>query len=106
MNYQYLKDLQAGSPAAIARLVVHLPNILRLHWRLLWDRRVGLAPKLLLAVGVLYFLLPLDLIPEFPLGPVGWLDDLVVIGLASSAFLRLCPPRVVQEHVELIDQGG
>lgn len=106
MNYRYLKDLQAGNPVALLRLALHLPSILRLHWRLVRDRRVGLAPKLVLLTGVLYFLLPLDLIPEFPLGPLGWLDDLIAIGLASSIFMRLCPARVVQEHVELIDKGG
>ena len=106
MNYRYIRDLHAGDPRALLRLAVHLPNLGRLYWRLFSDRRVGLAPKAILVAGLVYFICPLDLIPDFPLIGLGWLDDLVVMALAASAFIRLCPPRIVEEHVKLIDEGG
>ena len=106
MNYRYIRDLHTGQPAALARLIVQLPNLVRLYWRLMRDPRVSLVPKVVLVAGILYFLLPFDLLPDFPLIGLGWLDDLVIVALALSAFVRLCPARVVQEHVQLIDEGG
>ena len=95
-----------SNPLAMGRLLLHIPNFIKLYWRLFTDKRVHLLAKAVLVVGILYFIVPLDLIPDFPLPVVGWLDDAVVLVLAAKAFIRLCPRRVVQEHVELIDQGG
>ncbi|MBE7557983.1 DUF1232 domain-containing protein [bacterium] len=41
------------------------------------------AQALILAVGVLYLLVPVDVLPEAALGPLGYLDDLVLLLLAS-----------------------
>ena len=106
MNMRYVRDLAARDPWAVARFLSHLPNLVRLHWRLFCDRRVSLPTKALLVAGVVYFIMPLDLIPDFPLLGLGWLDDIVVLTLTAQAFMRLCSPRVVQEHVRLIDEGG
>jgi len=86
--------------------LMHAPHFIRLFWRLLQDKRVGLAPKLVLVVGLIYFVAPLDLIPDFPLVGLGWTDDIIVLYLAAKAFVRLCPRQVVAEHVALIDQGA
>jgi hypothetical protein len=37
---------------------------------------------------------------------LGYLDNLLVLYLTAKLFIRLCPPNVVQEHVQLIDQGA
>ena len=95
-----------SNPVAMARLLLHIPNFIKLYWRLFMDRRVSWLPKTVLVAGMLYFVVPMDMIPDFPLVPVGWLDDTVVLVLALKAFMKLCPPRVVQEHVQLIDEGG
>lgn len=90
--------------AAFFRLIIHLPSFLKLFFRLARDSRVSAAPKLLL-IGILaYVLLPTDLLPDILLG-TGQLDDLVVILAGAKLFLRLCPPEVVQEHVEAIAAG-
>ncbi len=96
----------SNNPLAMARLLLHVPNFIKLYWRLFQDRRVSWLAKAALVAGMLYFVVPMDLIPDFPLVPVGWLDDTVVLVLALKAFIKLCPPRVVQEHVQLIDEGG
>ena len=106
MNMRYVRDLAARDPWAVARFLAHLPNLVRLHWRLLCDRRVSVWAKALLVAGVAYFVMPVDLLPDFPLVGLGWLDDIVVLTIAGQTFMRLCPPRVVQEHVRLIDEGG
>ena len=90
------------------RFLLHLPSFIRLYWRLLRDPRVGLLAKSIMILGIAYVVMPLDLLPIYlvPLAGLGLLDDIVVIYLASRAFIRLCPRSVVEEHVYLIDQGG
>lgn len=94
-----------SSPGGKLRLLAHAPHLVRLYWRLLTDRRVSLLPKAVLLLGVAYFVVPLDLIPDFPLLGLNQLDDLAVIVLAARAFIALCPRSVVEEHVRLIDEG-
>ena len=86
--------------------LIHAPNFIRLFWRLFRDKRVSFLPRTVIALGLAYFAIPLDLVPEFPLVVVGYIDDIIVMVLALKAFIRLCPRNVVEEHVQLIDQGG
>ena len=72
--------------------------LLRLVWRLFWDRRVPLAAKSLPVLAVVYVLSPLDLIPDI-VPAVGRLDDLLVAALLLLAFIILSPRRVVIELV-------
>jgi uncharacterized membrane protein YkvA (DUF1232 family) len=86
----------------IFRLIWHLPNFVKLYWRLFHDRRVPMRAKALLVAAVLYVLDPFDLLPEFLFPFFGALDDFAVITLAARWFISLCPPDVVQEHVRTI----
>jgi uncharacterized membrane protein YkvA (DUF1232 family) len=86
-------------------MLLHLPNFIRLYWRLFTDRRVSWLPKAVLIAGIAYFVVPLDLIPDFPAIGLGQLDDAAVLIGALQLFVRLAPRRVVEEHVQLIDQG-
>lgn len=95
--------LQLGTRAL--RFLRHLPQFVRLYWRLLWDRRVSIWPKALLVLSVLYVLSPVDLIPDV-LPFIGEVDDLVVIIAVCRLFMYLCPREVVQEHVRRIDVGS
>jgi len=80
----------------------HLPQFVRLYWRLMRDPRVSVWPKALLVMGVLYVLSPLDLIPDFIFG-LGEVDDLIVLIALCRLFVYLCPPEVVREHVRRLD---
>lgn len=86
----------------LLRLALHLPNFVKLYWRLFTDDRVPFRAKAILIAAALYVLSPIDLIP-FLLNPLfGSLDDLGVIILAARWFLSLCPPDVVEERVREI----
>ncbi len=65
---------------------------LKLILRLLGDGRVNPLLKIL-PIGSLVYLLVPDIAP----GPI---DDAAVIWLATYLFVELCPPNVVQEHLE------
>jgi len=91
-------------PLRNLKFLLNLPNFIKLYWRLFNDKRVSLLPKIVLVAGLLYWLVPLDLIPWVP--QIGWIDDTVAVALAVYGFIKLCPRKIVQEHVEIIDQGG
>jgi len=95
----------ADGSAKGLRFLLHLPNFVKLYWRLFHDPRVPLFPKALVVVAILYALSPLDLLPDWSIPFVGQLDDIAVLILAFRAFIPLCPRAVVQEHVQLIDEG-
>ncbi|TMB53175.1 MAG: DUF1232 domain-containing protein [Deltaproteobacteria bacterium] len=84
-------------------VLVHLPNLMRLYWRLVRDARVSIWPKALLVGAVAYVVLPFDLIPD-AIPFVGEIDDLVIIAVAAHWFIQWCPPDVVREHAAAI--GG
>lgn len=72
----------------------------RLGWRLLKDNRVPGWVKLIPAAALIYFLSPIDLIPDLALPGLGEVDDIVVLLLALKMFLDLSPPTIVREHLE------
>lgn len=70
---------------------------LHLLWSILSDRRVPWYIKVLPVIVAMYLLLPFDLIPEF-LPIIGQLDDLSLLMIALSLFVRLAPSEVVEEY--------
>jgi uncharacterized membrane protein YkvA (DUF1232 family) len=96
-------SLQLGM--RVLRLLRHLPQFVRLYWRLLWDPRVSTWPKALLVLSIIYVLSPVDLIPDV-LPFIGEVDDLVVFIVVCKLFMYLCPRQVVQEHVRRIGAGA
>ena len=85
-------------------LILFGPRIIRrifrtvgLVWRLTFDRRVPLLLKLVVPAALLYFVVPIGLIPDFvPI--VGYLDDLIVLLVAVWILLSFAPRQVVEEH--------
>jgi hypothetical protein len=74
-------------------LVVRIKLVLRL----LADSRVSPFLKLIPVGSLVYFIFP-DLIP----GPI---EDAAVIWLGAYLFVELCPPEVVEEHIQELTQS-
>jgi hypothetical protein len=73
-----------------------LATRIKLILRLIADPRVSPFLKLLPVGSVLYFLIP-DIAP----GPI---DDVAVIWLGAYLFVEMCPPDIVQEHMDALKQ--
>jgi len=67
---------------------------IKLILRLMGDSRVSPLLKLM-PIGSLVYLV----VPDIAIGPI---DDAAVIWLATYLFVELCPPAVVQEHLEAL----
>jgi uncharacterized membrane protein YkvA (DUF1232 family) len=74
----------------------------RLVWRLMNDVRVPAWIKIGIPVVVLiYFITPVDIIPDF-IPVLGQLDDIGILLLGMSLMIRLAPQNVVDEHREAL----
>ena len=69
---------------------------IKLILRLLADPRVNPLIKLLPIGSVVYFFIP-DLAP----GPI---DDAAILWLGAYLFVELCPPYIVEEHMQALKQ--
>lgn len=97
----------------ILRLLHHLPNFLRLFWRLFRDPRIPARKKILPVIsGVIcaaYIIFPIDILPDF-VAFIGQLDDttvvLFIMGPTIWGFVRSCPKDIVKEHAHQINSGA
>ena len=87
-----------GAGSGLRDMLLLLPDFSVLLTRLLRDPRVPRAPKLVALLGLGYVLLPVDLVPEILLGPIGLVDDLLVVTAALSLLLNDVHPDVVRQH--------
>ncbi len=67
---------------------------LMLLWKLLFDSNVSFSLKLIPIFALIYLISPIDFIPDVALG-LGQVDDIGVLLLAFTTFLRLIPPEQV-----------
>lgn len=65
--------------------------------RLLIDGRTPVVGKALLVFAVVYGAAPRDLLPD-RFGVLNYVDDIVLLILASRSFMMLCPQAIVEEH--------
>ena len=79
-------------------LLLNATGIPRLVYRLMIDSRVSFRTKLIIPGSILYFLLPIDLLPDI-LPVFGRVDDILVLLLSVLLFILVAPPDVVREHL-------
>lgn len=84
---------QIGPPAG-GGIFFELSQRIKLILRLMADPRVSPLVKLL-PVGTLVYLVVPDLVP----GPI---DDAAIIWLGTTLFVEMCPPEVVEEHLQTL----
>lgn len=75
-----------------------LPDFVHLVIRLALDRRVPIELRTQTAAVLAYVMLPLDLVPEGLVGPLGFGDDLLLVALMARRLLTMVPPEVVLTH--------
>lgn len=104
-NMDFYRKLRAKIDAYLAKrpnvkfagYVAAVPDVFYLLIRLVADTRVPAAAKLKLAGAVSYFVLPIDIVPDF-IPVAGWLDDLVVAVILLNRALDEVDPAIVDEY--------
>ncbi len=91
-------ETQAGSSSGVRDLLLLLPDLTVLLMRLMRDPRVPVSSKVIALLGIGYVISPLDLIPSLLAGPIGLLDDLLIVSATLSRVLNHVHPDVVRSH--------
>jgi len=81
-------ERRAGKlPEDVIIALLLVPDIFILLVRLTLDKEVPRRARILIGGALAYFISPIDLLPELILGPIGYLDDLVVgVAVVSQVF--------------------
>lgn len=74
-----------------------VPRLAKFVWHLVRDPRVPWTAKAALAGLAAYLASPIDIIPDW-IPVVGYLDDVLMVGLVAGYVLASVPPEVVREH--------
>jgi uncharacterized membrane protein YkvA (DUF1232 family) len=96
------KDLTIPSQGSMVRDFIMR---IKLIWALMKDGRVSSWLKVIPVAGLVYLVMPIDLVSEIALPLVGELDDAAVLWLTNYVFVELCPPDVVLHHVKQLTAG-
>jgi uncharacterized membrane protein YkvA (DUF1232 family) len=96
--YRAIRDKVAGYTGAYADYVLLVPDVFLLITRLMLDPRIEAKHKVYLGAAVAYVISPVDLLSERRFGPIGYLDDLVVVVAALNMLINEVDQRVILEH--------
>ena len=73
------------------------PNLVKLLYRLLRDKRVPRQRRLAMTLVAAYIVSPIDMIPDF-VPVLGSVDDVLVLAFAIDYLLQASPPEVVDDY--------
>jgi uncharacterized membrane protein YkvA (DUF1232 family) len=93
-----LRPVGRSLDSDVRDLLLLLPDLTMLMFRLLRDDRVAVGDKAVMLLGLGYVLSPIDILPAFFFGPLGLLDDLVVVAATLSRLINHVHPDVVRSH--------
>lgn len=85
------------------RFMLRLPQII---WRLLWDRRVPVLPKVAFVVAIVYLLIPMGIVPDRAFGLLGYVDDLALLILAAAWLLLRAPVDALRDAQQVRSPGN
>ncbi|WCN36966.1 YkvA family protein [Aneurinibacillus uraniidurans] len=95
----YMREkMGTGTSDKLTPYLLLAPDLFVLLARLAKDDRVPLRSKSIALLAAVYFMSPLDIIPEVLLGPVGFADDIVLAVMALNKILVEVDEKIIEEH--------
>jgi uncharacterized membrane protein YkvA (DUF1232 family) len=86
VNYQFTEYLLAA------------PDLFHLLCKLAVDKEVPASEKAKLAGAIVYFISPIDFVPEGLTGPIGYIDDVAVAAFVLNLIINKTNPEIVRRH--------
>lgn len=99
MRLRQIFEYSIRNPRAIIPFILALPKYFRLFWRLLGDHQVSFFPKIVFIMSLIYFISPLDFLPELLNPFIGYCDDVLLFIWAARYFVKSVPPEIIQQHL-------
>lgn len=87
-----------GSKHKWAEYIILAPDLFHLMVKLTLDPDVPRKHKFKIAAVVAYFISPIDLLPELFLGPIGFLDEIVLTAYVLDSILNVVDPEIIRKH--------
>ena len=81
-----------------ADILMLAPDFFHLLIKMTMDERVPKEKKVKLAAALVYFISPLDFLPEAILGPIGYMDDLAITAYVLNDFINSGDSDILYEH--------
>ena len=81
-----------------ADIILCAPDLFHLLVKLTLDPEVPLGAKAKLGFAVAYFMSPIDILPEFILGPIGFLDDIAVAAYVLNNVMNEVDKTIIEKH--------
>ncbi|RNF40758.1 DUF1232 domain-containing protein [Planococcus salinus] len=89
---------RSGMVSKVGSYILVAPDLFHLLMKMMLDDRIDAKSKTMIGSGILYFIAPIDFIPEFLTGPAGFMDDVVVAVFIVNAILNKFSVDIVKEH--------
>jgi uncharacterized membrane protein YkvA (DUF1232 family) len=80
-----------------ADILLLAPDLFHLLVKLTIDERVPTKEKAKFIGVIAYFISPIDLLPEFILGPIGYLDDIALTAYVLNNYINRTDAQIVRE---------
>ena len=84
-------------PGWLDDVVLFIPDFFYLLVKMFGDVRICVKSKMYLGAGITYYIWPLDFLPDI-LGPLGYIDDLIVAAMVLNLVLNDEDPAIAREH--------
>jgi uncharacterized membrane protein YkvA (DUF1232 family) len=94
----HVSEAGVSGSSNLRDLLLLLPDLTVLLGRLMRDARVPRSAKFVAMLGIGYVLSPLDILPGLIFGPIGLVDDLLIVTATLSRILNDVHPDVVRSH--------
>jgi uncharacterized membrane protein YkvA (DUF1232 family) len=91
-------NTKGGKDNRWADYILLAPDLFHLLIKLSLDKEVPVDKKVRLGAVIAYFILPLDFLPEILLGPVGYLDDVVISAYILNELFNSIDPKIITRH--------
>lgn len=89
---------KSGRTSKFGEYLLFAPDLFHLLMKSMLDNRIDAKSKALIGSGLLYFISPVDVLPEGLIGPGGFMDDVIVAAFVVNTLLNKFAPEVLEEN--------
>jgi uncharacterized membrane protein YkvA (DUF1232 family) len=89
---------EKGRTSQWSEYLMLAPDLFHLLWKLSLEPEVPATDKAKLAGALVYFISPIDLIPEAIVGPIGYVDDIALAAYVLNGIVNHTDPEVLRRH--------
>ncbi|MEO8398219.1 MAG: DUF1232 domain-containing protein [Ignavibacteriaceae bacterium] len=98
LNINKWIDTNVGKNHKWTEFILLAPDLFHLLCKLTIDSDVPSSKKVKLGAVILYFISPIDILPEAFLGPIGYLDDISLAAYILNDLLLNVDPKIIRRN--------